>query len=441
MRKLQTIRLRRVRWPFNFQLNRNIWLVLLTTAVFGFTIEGGIYSVLFNIYLLRLDYGTAFIGGINSIDMFVFTLVSIPAGILGQRWGARRTMLLGISFTAFSGLLIPTAQLFPAVGEAAMLMTAIGLRGAGIALFLVTSTPYIMAFTSDKSRNTAFTLDSAAYGLAAFCGGLLGGVLPNWIASWLGTTLEDANAYRYPFVVVGVLLLLGVWLIWKTDNEPMDTETKTSSMVTTWRVMPTTLRSVILFFIAISILGGVGMGVPWTFSTVYLDDFHHVPTSLIGTFAAIASLVGVGSVLILPRLTKRWSLLGVTVVAYLISGITIVLIGAVADWRLAGLSFIAVMGLNNLRFTAYRIYTIEPIPKAYQSFASGLFNSGVGLGYGLMALVSGFLIAQIGYTLLFLLSGAIMLLAGLMIGWYGVPSLSRSAIGSQAAVAIPDGVE
>ena len=38
-------------------LSRDIWLLLATSALLGFTVFGGIYSVLLNLYLLRLGYG------------------------------------------------------------------------------------------------------------------------------------------------------------------------------------------------------------------------------------------------------------------------------------------------------------------------------------------------------------------------------------------------
>ena len=81
----------------NLQLNRNVWYVLFTSAVVGFAVEGGIYSVLFNIYLLRLDYGTDFIGVVNSVGHFSYAIAALLAGVAGQRWGVRRIMLVLIA--------------------------------------------------------------------------------------------------------------------------------------------------------------------------------------------------------------------------------------------------------------------------------------------------------------------------------------------------------
>ncbi|MBT6629046.1 MAG: MFS transporter, partial [Gemmatimonadetes bacterium] len=74
-------------------LNRDVRLVFATYAVFGFA-WGGLYTLLFNLYLLRLGYDTDFIGVVNGISRFAFALGGLPAGMLGMRFGARRMILL-----------------------------------------------------------------------------------------------------------------------------------------------------------------------------------------------------------------------------------------------------------------------------------------------------------------------------------------------------------
>ena len=70
--------------------NRDVRLMLFSQALIGFTIFGGIYTVLLNLYLLRLGYGPQLIGQINAAGALSFALLSIPAGMLADRWGARR---------------------------------------------------------------------------------------------------------------------------------------------------------------------------------------------------------------------------------------------------------------------------------------------------------------------------------------------------------------
>ncbi|MCZ6681140.1 MAG: hypothetical protein O7E52_28295 [Candidatus Poribacteria bacterium] len=45
------------------RFNRDVRLYLTTAALIGFTVDGGIFSVLFNLYLLRLGYHSLFLTG------------------------------------------------------------------------------------------------------------------------------------------------------------------------------------------------------------------------------------------------------------------------------------------------------------------------------------------------------------------------------------------
>ena len=406
----------------NLQLNRNVWYVLFTSAVVGFAVEGGIYSVLFNIYLLRLDYGTDFIGVVNSVGHFSYAIAALLAGAAGQRWGVRRIMLVGIVLATLAGLLIPLAQSLHLTGQSLLLTIIVAMKNTGNVFLLVGSTPYIMAYTTGNSRNTAFALDSAFYGIAAFVGAWLGGLLPGWIATSLGTTLDDPNPYRYSFLVVILILLAGIYFIWKTEPVQSTKVKRKAALAFSIRTIPRQLRTTVGLFTAISILGGVGMSVPYTFGTVYFDDQLQMPTSLIGSLQVMSSLIGVVAVLLLPQLLKRWSLFQTTLTTYFCIGVAIMLIGATSSWQIAGGGFVVVMASYGLRFTAYRIYTMEPIPEAYQSMVSGILNAGVGVGFAVMAFASGFLIEEIGYRQLFFFGGGMILVTALLFWFYELSS-------------------
>lgn len=74
--------------------SREARLYLVTAGLIGFTIFGGIYTTLLNLYLLRLGYGPEFIGLVNAVGLFGLAIFSLPAGMLGDRWGVRRMMIL-----------------------------------------------------------------------------------------------------------------------------------------------------------------------------------------------------------------------------------------------------------------------------------------------------------------------------------------------------------
>ena len=66
-----------------------VGLYLLGVALVGFALDGGIYSVLLNLFLLRLGFGPELIGLVNSAGTLTFALASLPAGALGGRLGSR----------------------------------------------------------------------------------------------------------------------------------------------------------------------------------------------------------------------------------------------------------------------------------------------------------------------------------------------------------------
>ena len=54
--------------------NRNARLVLMISVIMGFTIDGGIYSAILNLYILRLNFGPEFVGQISSAANLIFAL-------------------------------------------------------------------------------------------------------------------------------------------------------------------------------------------------------------------------------------------------------------------------------------------------------------------------------------------------------------------------------
>ena len=73
----------------NVHFSRDVRLYLMANALFGFVLFGGIYPLLYNLYLLRLGYNTQFVGLANATGALCFALSSLPSGMLGGRWGSR----------------------------------------------------------------------------------------------------------------------------------------------------------------------------------------------------------------------------------------------------------------------------------------------------------------------------------------------------------------
>ncbi|MCB0000006.1 MAG: MFS transporter, partial [Anaerolineales bacterium] len=171
-------------WQMIRSFGRDARLLLLGVAVVGFALDGTI-AVLLNLYLLRLGYGPEFVGVVNSGGLLAFALCSLPAGMVGSRWGSRRAMMTGYGIGVVGGVALSLAELLPAAVQPAVLVGSYMVIMLGMSLVFVNMGPYLMAITTPQQRSHAFAVQSALLSLAAFGGSLLAGFLPGWLAAGL----------------------------------------------------------------------------------------------------------------------------------------------------------------------------------------------------------------------------------------------------------------
>ena len=74
------------------RLDRDVWLIIFFRVTLGVCFIG-IYSVVFNLYLLRLGYGSEFIGLVQGIVFLGMSAFSLLSGWMGRRFGSHRATL------------------------------------------------------------------------------------------------------------------------------------------------------------------------------------------------------------------------------------------------------------------------------------------------------------------------------------------------------------
>ncbi|NLT42653.1 MAG: MFS transporter, partial [Anaerolineae bacterium] len=150
------------------RFGRDARLAFATGALLWFSVFG-IYSVLFNLYILRLGFGPEFVGLANAGGLLSGALFSLPAGELGRRWGSRRAMIAGLILAVVGHGLVPLAEILPPALQPAWVLLSYfaGCLGA-LAVYMVNVTPYLMGVTAPHQHNHAFSLLSAIPTAAAF---------------------------------------------------------------------------------------------------------------------------------------------------------------------------------------------------------------------------------------------------------------------------------
>ena len=385
--------------------NRDVRLYLITTMLIGLTVDGGVYTVLFNLYLLRLGYGPEFVGLINGAGMLVFALICLPAGTFGGRWGNRRMMIVGLSLLVIGCGLLPFAESRTENWQAGWLFITWCFAFIGFAMYFVNTAPFAMKIAHQRERNHVFSVQAALWSLAGFAGSLVGGFLPSIFAIYLGVSLDQAAPYRYSLLAASLLLIPSVLAIAATCEGPTQ---PIKERPVKGEASPLRL---IAFLTLIRLLVVTGVGTLFTFFNVYMDAGLHISTVHIGVLSAIGRLLSIPTALIVPLLTARWGNGHIAAWASLGTAIGMLPLILISHWSAAGLGFIGVLALTSIRYPAFLVYTMEVVSPARRGTMSGAGEMASGLSFSAMALGGGYIIKAFGYHSFFL-TGASLTVIG-----------------------------
>ena len=397
-------------------INRDVRLYLLGSALIGFTVFGGITSVLGSLYLLRLGYGPDFIGLVNAAGELGFAVFGLPAAVLGRRWDSRRMLIGGLAIGTIGCILLPVAELLPGGWRSGWILTTGLCSSFGFALYFVGGSPFLMLRTNRQERNHVFALQSALWPLAGFAGSVVGGLLPRYVATTLQVSLDGPAPFRYPLLLSAAILSATVPVLLYTrhiDEQRADQPVSPAAPHPVHAARPT---GVVALVTIATVLMVAGEGAGRFFFNVYLDDGLHVPIAQIGLLSGVAQLVAVPAALVTPLLAGRWGNRRTTTLASLGMALSLIPMALIPHWGGVGFGFMMLITMASIRRPAMLVYAMEIVDPIWRSMMSGANTMAVGLSWFVAALAGGYIIVALGYRSLFLL-GAALTAAGALLFW------------------------
>lgn len=396
--------------------NRNIHLFFSAVAIQGFVFFG-IYTLLLNLYLLRLGYGPSFIGLVNAVGPLSLALVSLPVGLISRRIGCRRALLIGFFGVSLGLGMLPLSEFFPEFFQDYWITGSYMLAWLFASFTVVNFSPYLMGATAERERNYAFSIQNALWPVAGFAGNLVGGLLPTVLATLSGTGPDSSIPFRNALLIAAAFNFLTLVAMWKTDDvkiEPSDTEDlqETGTRQTSSSHAPIVLIGIIALVWMLRIASEWTMRV---YFNVYLDSVLSTPTALIGLLSAAAQLLGIIALTAPYFMTllgkRRTILLGLSGAAF--SFLPLILF---AHWAAVGLGYMMMMAVMALTAPAISVFSQESVLPRWRTTISSAMAMTMGIGIATIAYGGGSIITLLGYRMLFA-AGAVFALSAVAVFW------------------------
>lgn len=271
-----------------------VWRILLHSLIFGLALS--IADLLFNFYLVSLGYHADTAGLLSTVSRAAGMAMGVPIGLLIDRLGSRRALLIGVLLYAGGWALLIQATTLPALIAAQFVVGAAYLLGS------TAVTPLLIAVTPDRQRATVLGMNASATLIIGLLGSALGGLLPGLAAGLAGVAPQSTTAYRLALaMVIGLSILALLPVLGALPSLP-ETRESAGEAANPERRLP--MRRLLRFSLA-ALLLGVGGGCILPFQNLFFREVFGLSDAAVGLALAAASLgAGLGALLGAPITAK-----------------------------------------------------------------------------------------------------------------------------------------
>ena len=365
----------------------------------------GVNQVLFNLYLVEAGFGEAFVGRAVSLNGLGLALAALPAGLLADRWGRRRSLMLGAVLDGVA-LLIRCM-----VVEPGLLLGASFLAGVGQSVLAIAAAPFLTEHSGARERTHLFSAFLATELLAAVVGNLLGGWLPAALRHLPDAARPDMfHAYRVTLVLGAAIQLVGVIPLMAMRGlreMSLSRERTTADRQATRRIWPIAIN-------ALCIGAGAGLVIP--FMNLYFKSRFDCSSAQIGMFFSLAQVSTAFAALLGPAVAGRLGTLRTAIALQLLSLPFLVTLGAERNLEIAVVAFWFRATLMQASTPLLMAFIMEVLPPSLRSRASSFVNLLWNAGWAVSATSSGLLIQHYGYAVPFYVTAT--LYGSAAIGFY-----------------------
>jgi len=262
-------------------------LFLVATVFNG--IGNGIMNVVVQLYLISLGFDSSALGTMFMMNPLGAALLSVPAGIIADRYGKKKVMIVG---TVMIGTAI---TLFLMARTIWMFMVTFLIIGLSNATFVVL-TPLYSSFFEHEEMDRAFGFLGFLNIITMSIGSLVGYVPPMLVEKY-GFSLQSSYWTVCVFAAVIIILQSPFYIL--SIREVIEPEKRNG-----FRFMLSS-RGVVAKFFALGLLSMVGANVFFNLFPFYVNTKFGVESDALGTLFFLSNFVSAGANALAPRISKR----------------------------------------------------------------------------------------------------------------------------------------
>ena len=401
-------------------MNGQVLLFLCHSLLFHIALLG-IADILLNFYLVSIGYDTATISLLQSLPRLSGFLIGLPIGLVANRVGNRRLIVLS---TVGIALCVAATAL-----TQSLLVIALSrfFWGACFGANQVVKSPFMVRLTHRSEHTAQFSWHNLVSMLSVAAGSALGGALPIVMSGTLSITAAGALraeemplAYRASILCAALVLLLSAMPLLLLKRQPAGDKRKNAilgfSRSVPWRRV---LRLAFPLFVF-----GISGGWTFPFFNLIFRDLFRISDSAIG------GVIGLGWLFmgLLPLLNPVWEMrlgrAGALTALMVASAVAFVGFSLSQALWIAVLFYVMAIGIRNTMQPLFQPLLMDSLEGEYHNIASSMGLALWNMGWFVSALTFGWLQAAVGTRAIMLLVAAFVVLNGLTIH---LTALRRSA--------------
>ena len=374
---------------------RNFWLYLAAGGIWSLGLMS--FFLVYNLYLLDLGFNETVMGQISSAMTLGSLAITVPSGLLLNRYGLKRMLKVSVIVAGISLLLRSS------VDVVWLLVLFAFLNGAAIGIWMVSAPPFLTQNTAPEIRSRAFSLSygmSIGMGVAA---GLLAG-LSRYLSSWFGTpALPDLSLKKYWLYGSSALVLCSFFLLLRLRETVADAPIAGPNLYTNNFLRQLDSRPFILRLLTVLIFWSFFVGSFSPFFNVFFSRKYNQSLSGVGLIFSLSQFCQLLAVLSMPWLIRKLGRVHAIFSMQLAAAGVLPVLVLIGNVQLAAVIYLIYLSFQVMCEPALENFIMDSVTPAERNMVSALRYMTLFLVQALAVWITGYAITQLGYSVLLVL--------------------------------------